>query len=63
MCVCVCVCVAEWLGQPVGWCIADSEASEIIEIFLSSIKTRSPTTTVKVVMTDDGMNMHTHSHT
>ena len=41
-------------GQPVGWCIADTEASVIIEIFLSGIKERSPTTTVRVVMTDDG---------
>ena len=37
-----------------GWCISDTEASEVIEIFLSCIKARSPTTTVRVVMTDDG---------
>ena len=41
-------------GQPVGWCIADSEASEVIEIFLSRVKARSPDTSVKVIMTDDG---------
>ena len=41
-----------------GWCIADSEASEVIEIFLSSIKARSPTTTIRVVMTDDGMKSY-----
>ena len=41
-------------GQPVGWCIADSEASEIIEVFLSTIKARSPTTDIRVVMTDNG---------
>ena len=44
-------------GQPVGWCIADSEASEIIEVFLSTIKARSPTTDVRVVMTDDGTSI------
>ena len=37
-----------------GWCISDTEDSEVIEIFLSRIKARSPTTTVRVVMTDDG---------
>ena len=37
-----------------GWCISDTEASEVIEIFLSCIKARSPPTTVRVVMTDDG---------
>lgn len=41
-------------GQPVGWCIADIETTEVIEIFLSRIKRRSPNTDVKVVMTDDG---------
>ena len=46
--------------QPVGWCIADSEASEVIEIFLSSVKARSPDTSVNVIMTDDGTT-HTAS--
>ena len=38
-----------------GWCISDSENSEIIEIFLGQVKARSPDTNVKVIMTDDGM--------
>ena len=38
-----------------GWCISDSESSEIIELFLSRVKARSPNTDVKVIMTDDGM--------
>ena len=41
-------------GQPVAWCIANSETSEVVEIFLSSMKARSPMTTVRVLMTDDG---------
>ena len=41
-------------GQPVGWCIADSKASEVIEIFLSRVKARSPDMSVTVIMTDDG---------
>ena len=42
-------------GQPVGWCISDSEASEIIEAFLGALQRRSPSTSVNVIMTDDGM--------
>lgn len=41
-----------------GWCIADSESSEVIEIFLSCIKERSPNTTIRVVMTDDGKGVY-----
>ena len=41
-------------GQPVAWCIANSEISEVVEIFLSSMKARSPMTPVRVLMTDDG---------
>ena len=39
------------VGQPVAWCLSDHESSEIIQAFLSSIK--SPSTCVKVMMTDD----------
>ena len=42
-------------GQPpVGWCIADNESNEVIELLLRSKKTRSPETFVGVIMTDDG---------
>ena len=41
-------------GQPVAWCIANSETSEVVEIFLSSMKAKSPMTPVRVLMTDDG---------
>ena len=41
-------------SQPVAWCIANSEISEVVEIFLSSMKARSPMTPVRVLMTDDG---------
>ena len=41
-------------GQPVGWCIADNESSDTIELFLGSIRARSPETSVGVIMTDDG---------
>ena len=54
VCTALLVIIQFYLGQPVGWCISDTEASEVIEIFLSCIKARSPTTTVRVVMTDDG---------
>ena len=53
-----CICV----GQPVGWCIADSETSQVLQAFLSSIKDRSPTVPVKVVMTDDGKR-HSQTYT
>ena len=56
---CMCTCNVHsfnhFIGQPVGWCIADNEASEVIEIFLGCVKAKSPNTTVKVIMTDDGM--------
>ena len=43
-----------YTGQPVAWCIANSETSEVVEIFLSSMKAKSPMTPVRVLMTDDG---------
>jgi len=41
-------------GQPIAWCLSDHESGEVIEAFLSSIKARSPSTAVNVMMTDDG---------
>ena len=41
-------------GQPVAWCLSDHKSSDIIEPFLSSIKARSPLTSVTVMMSDDG---------
>ena len=38
----------------VAWCIANSETSEVVEVFLSTMKVRSPMTPVRVLMTDDG---------
>ena len=42
------------VGQPVGWCISDTKASEVIEAFLGAIQSRSPSTLVNAIMTDDG---------
>ena len=39
-----------YVGQPVAWCLSDHESSEIIQAFLSSIKAKSPSTCVKVMM-------------
>ena len=43
------------LGQPIAWCISDQETAYIIELFLKKIKEKSPSSTVTVLMTDDGM--------
>jgi hypothetical protein len=42
-------------GQPIAWCISDQETTEVMELFLQSIKNRSPLSTVSVLMTDDGI--------
>lgn len=42
------------IGQPVGWCISDSEAGDVIGAFLGAIQGRSPSTSVNAIMTDDG---------
>ena len=44
-------------GQLVAWCLSDHESSDIIERFLSSIKARSPLTSVTVMMIDDGTDV------
>ena len=44
-------------GQPVAWCLSDHKPSDIIEAFLSSIKARSPLTSVTVMMTNDGTDI------
>ena len=41
--------------QPVAWCISDKENTDVIEVFLRSVKDRSPETVINVIMTDDGM--------
>lgn len=46
--------IALFIGQPVGWCISDSETSVIIKIFLEHMKARSPNTIIRTLMTDDG---------
>ena len=42
------------LGQPVAWCITNYETTEVMTMFLESLKRRSPSSMVKVLMTDDG---------
>ena len=42
-------------GQPIAWCITNYETTQVVELFLNQIKSRSPTTTVTVLMTDDGL--------
>ncbi len=44
-----------YVGQPVGWCISDSEAGDVIGAFLGAIQGRSPSTSVNIIMTDDGI--------
>ena len=41
-------------GQPVAWCISDQETTEVIEVFLKSVHSKSPETNVTILMTDDG---------
>ena len=42
-------------GQPIAWCITNYETTQVVEVFLNQIKSRSPTATVTVLMTDDGL--------
>ena len=42
-----------FIGQPVGWCISDRENTEVMQHFLQSLKDRSPSTVVSVLMIDD----------
>ena len=35
-------------GQPVAWCISDKENTDVIEVFLRSVKDRSPETVINV---------------
>ena len=49
----LCICLLN-IGQPIAWCIADTVTEAIVESFLKTIHDRSPHTTVKVIMTDDG---------
>ena len=43
-----------------AWCITNYETSEVMAMFLESIRARSPSSTVTVLMTDDGMSVHVH---
>jgi hypothetical protein len=38
----------------IAWCITDSVTEDTVEAFLSSMQSKSPHTSVKVLMTDDG---------
>ena len=42
-----------------AWCITNYETSEVMAMFLESIRARS-SSTVTVLMTDDGMSVHVH---
>ena len=42
------------LGQPIALSISDQETTEAVELFLQSIKNRSPLSAVSILMTDDG---------
>ena len=52
-----CVCTYLYVIRS-AWCLSDHEISDIMEVFLSSIKTISPLTNVTVMMTDDGIDRH-----
>ena len=44
-----------YIGEPIAWCISDQKKkSEVVELFLQSIKKQSPDSLVSVLMTDDG---------
>ena len=43
------------LGQPIPLGISDQETREPVELFLQSIKSRSPFSAVSILMTDDGI--------
>lgn len=43
-----------------GWCISDSETSEVIKAFLGAMKIRSPDAVVNVIMTDDGIIIYSY---
>ena len=48
--------ITNCVGQPVGWCISDSEAGDVIGAFLGAIQGHSPSTSVNVIIpTDDGI--------
>lgn len=43
-----------YIGYPVAWCIADQENTDVVQLLFKSIKERSPSTVVNVLMSDDG---------
>ena len=42
------------IGYPIAWCIADQENTDVVLLLFKSIKERSPSTMVNVLMSDDG---------
>ena len=42
------------IGYPIAWCIADQENTDVVLLLFKSIKERSPSTKVTVLMSDDG---------
>ena len=42
------------VGQPIAWCITNYETTVVLELFLGKIKARAPSSSVSVLMTDDG---------
>ena len=45
-----------------AWCITNYETTDVLELFLHHIKTRSPEAAVSVLMSDDGKERILHSH-
>ena len=44
-----------YTGQPVAWCITNYETTDVLELFFSHVKQRSPESVVSVLMSDDGI--------
>ena len=42
------------IGYPVAWCIADLENTDVVLLLFQAIKKRSPSTEIRVLMSDDG---------
>ncbi len=42
------------IGYPVAWCIADLENTDVVLLLFQAIKKCSPSTEIRVLMSDDG---------
>ena len=42
------------VGQPIARCITNYETTAVLELFLGKIKAGAPSSSVSVLMTDDG---------